>query len=81
MPPLVVGETAPDPVALVDGDGVLEAFAADRAAGAHELRPALPGQALVLPFGVHRGVEVDAAVPAGAALSPHHVRGLHDASP
>jgi hypothetical protein len=81
MPPLVVGEAAPDAVALVDGDGVLEALAAHGTAGAHELGPALPGQAFVLPFGVHRGIEVDAAVPASAALSPHHVGGLHDPSP
>jgi hypothetical protein len=81
MPPLVVGEATPDAVALVDGDGVLEALAAHRAAGAHELGAALPGQALVLPLGVHRGVEVDATFPAGAELSPHHVRVLHDASP
>ncbi len=68
---LVLGEPAPDAVALVGGHGVLEAIDAHRTRRAHGLGSPLAGEPLVLALVFHRGVEVDAGVaPARSSLLP-----------
>src|SRR5262245_56599234 len=65
---LVLVQAAPDPVALPDPEGVLEAREADRARGADRLGLGFSGRLLLAPLEVVRGEEQGGVGPAAGGV-------------